>query len=284
MSGPIQWNSVSLDRTSHFLSRKIVIFAHVQQHLNAMLSSCLIAIFMLTTNGPRSVITCSRCSPEVTLGSYQVQVWEKVENNACPSPLIIRFFSLKTRETWEGTSYQMVRLVCRHFAADERFARQYRHEPLPEFLLSCLFQAFSRVFPRVVLKPLSGSRSVAGVHVCVRVCLCIVYVVRCCACGKTLKTKGNREKCVWYGVCVVWCCEVRNTQKTRETLGKLSKHGLHLWHGMATHGPKKGPKLAIFPNALFLRLPWDLPTILDRGPNPNAQKRRFSTEVLFQRS
>ena len=47
----------------------------------------------------------------------------------------------------------------------------------------------------------------------VRVWLCIVYVVRCCACGKTLKTRGNREKCVWYGVCVVWCCEVRNTQK-----------------------------------------------------------------------
>ena len=55
---------------------------------------------------------------------------------------------------------------------------------------------------------------------------------------------------------------VRKCRKSRETLGKMSKHGLHLWHGMATHGPKKGPKLAIFPNALFLRFPWDLPTIL----------------------
>ena len=95
--------------------------------------------------------------------------------------------------------------------------------------------------------------------VCVRVCLCIV--------------------------CVVWCCEVRKyTKKTRETLGKLSKHGLLFWHDLAIHGPKNGPKLIIFPNALFLRFPWDLPTILDRGPNPNAQERRFSTEVLFQRS
>ena len=54
-------------------------------------------------------------------------------------------------------------------------------------------------------------------------CACVVvsvYVVRCCACGKTLKTRGNREKCVWYGVCVVWCCEVRKYTKTRETLGK----------------------------------------------------------------
>ena len=41
---------------------------------------------------------------------------------------------------------------------------------------------------------------------------------------------------------------------------------------------KKGPKLAIFPNALFLRFPWDLPTILARGPHPNAQKRRFFTQ------
>ena len=40
----------------------------------------------------------------------------------------------------------------------------------------------------------------------------------------------------------------------------------------------------IFPNALFLHFPWDLPKILARGPNPNAQKRRFSTEVLSQRS
>ena len=44
-----------------------MIFAHLEQHLNAMLGSCLIAIFMLTTNGPRRVVTCSRRSPKVTL-------------------------------------------------------------------------------------------------------------------------------------------------------------------------------------------------------------------------
>ena len=47
---------------------------------------------------------------------------------------------------------------------------------------------------------------------------------------------------------------------------------------------KKVRKLAIFSNALFLRFPWDLPTILAGGPNPNAQKRRFWPEVLIQRS
>ena len=52
----------------------------------------------------------------------------------------------------------------------------------------------------------------------------------------------------------------------------MSKHGLHLWHGMAIHGPKKGPKLVIFPNALFLRFPWDLPTILARRSYPKRPK------------
>ena len=108
------------------------------------------------------------------------------------------------------------------------------------------------------------------------VCVCVVvsvYVVRCCACGKTLKTRGNREKCVWYGVCVVWCCEVRKYTKTRETLGTFTKHGLPFWHDMAIRGPEKGPKTD-----------WDLPTIFAGGPNPNIQKRRFLTKVLIQRS
>ena len=68
---------------------------------------------------------------------------------------------------------------------------------------------------------------------------------------------------------------VRKCRKTRETVGKVSKHGLLFWHGMAIQGPKKGPKLAIFPNALFLRFPWDLPTIFAGGPIPNAKKRHF---------
>ena len=77
---------------------------------------------------------------------------------------------------------------------------------------------------------------------------------------------------------------VRKCKKKRETVGKLSNRGLLFWHDLAIHGPKNGPKTAIFPNALFLRFPWDLPTIFARGPNPNAQKRRFSPEVLIQRS
>ena len=77
---------------------------------------------------------------------------------------------------------------------------------------------------------------------------------------------------------------VRKCKKTQETLGKLSKHGLLFSHDMAIHGPKKGPKTAIFPDALFLRFPWDLPTFSAEGPIPNAQKRRFWPEVLIQRS
>ena len=51
-----------------------MIFAHLEQHLNVMLGSCLIAIFMLTEIGPRRVITCSRGSPEVSTGSCPFEV------------------------------------------------------------------------------------------------------------------------------------------------------------------------------------------------------------------
>ena len=44
-----------------------------------------------------------------------------------------------------------------------------------------------------------------------------------CACGKTLKTSGNREKYVWYGVCVVWCCEVRKCEKNARNNDKIVK-------------------------------------------------------------
>ena len=108
----------------------------------------------------------------------------------------------------------------------------------------------------------------------------------CCAVMRVWKNTENqrkqREMRVVWCVCVVWCCEV--TQKTRETLGKFTKHGLLFWHDMAIRGPEKGAKTAIFPNALFLHFPWDLPTIFARGPIPNGQKRHFSPEVLNQRS
>ena len=77
-----------------------------------------------------------------------------------------------------GTSYQMVRLVCRHF----------RHEPSPEFSLTLPFSGIFRGFFRVwlLLKPLSRSRSVVGVSVCVRVgavlCVCVLCSVLCAVC------------------------------------------------------------------------------------------------------
>ena len=49
-----------------------------------------------------------------------------------------RFF-LKMRATSKGTSYQMVRMVFRHFAADERFACRYRNELSPEIPLDFPF-------------------------------------------------------------------------------------------------------------------------------------------------
>ena len=181
----MQWNSVSLDRTSHFLSRKIVIFAHLEQHLNAMLGSSFIANFMLTEIGPRGVITCSRGSPEVSTGSYPFKVWEKGENNTFPIPQISRFF-LRMRETSEGTSSYMVRFVLRHFAADERFAR---NEPSPEIPLTLpfpgIFGGFSARYSYTNHSQDHGQ--VAGVSVCVRVCgwvLCMLCAVLCFFCSE----------------------------------------------------------------------------------------------------
>ena len=123
----------------------------------------------------------------------------------------------------------MVRLVCRHFAADERFARQHCHEPSTEILLtlpfSGIFAGFSACYSYS-----NHSQDHGQWQVCMCVCVCECVCCVLCACGKTLKTTRNREKCVWYGVCVVWCCEVRKCRKSRETLGKMSNRGLLFWH------------------------------------------------------
>ena len=54
-------------------------------------------------------------------------------------------------------------------------------------------------------------------------------------------------------------------QKWKETLEKLSKHGLLFWHHMVNYGPKKRPKTDFFPDALFLHFPWSLPTFSVEG-------------------
>ena len=48
---------------------------------------------------------------------------------------------------------------------------------------------------------------------------------------------------------------VRKCRKSRETLGKVSKHELRFWHDMAIHGPKKGPKTAHFPQRIVFTFP-----------------------------
>ena len=143
----------------------------------------------------------------------------------------------------------------------------------PDF---AFFRHFSRFFRALLLhKPLSRSRSVAGVHVCVRVCgcvLCMLCAVLCYICSKNMRKSINMENKTGsnHGHNVV-----RKCKKTQETLGKYQNMVSFFWHDMAIHGPKKGPKTAIFPDALFLRFPWDLPTFSAEGPIPNAQTRRF---------
>ena len=99
----------------------------------------------------------------------------------------------------------MVRLVFRHFAAASTRVS-------PDFALLRLFSRFFRVLTHtLLLKQHARERSVAGA--CVYVCVCV--------CLK--KPEGKSKNCVWYGVCVVWCCGVSKHKKTQETCGQLSK-------------------------------------------------------------
>ena len=166
-----------------------------------MLGSSFIANFRLTMNGPRGVITCSRGLNGSNHWILQISSLRMGREQHVPDSCN-HAFCLRMREISEGTSYQMVRLVFRHF----------RHEPSPEFSLTLPFSGIFRGFFRVwlLLKPLSRSRSVAGVHVCLRVgavlCACAVQCAVCCV------------------LCVV-CCE--NQRKQREMLPSSSSLKSH---------------------------------------------------------
>ena len=204
-------------------------------------------------------------------------------------------------ETWEGTQlYKWFTLLvlCFHFAADERFARQYRHfSPLPDFPLTLpflLYFTFSMVFPLVVLLT-TLKITVSGRCACV--CACVSAYCVCCTVLYVWKNTLNQTLqrvlyfTLWYWCVCVLCGVVRCLlyTKTRETLGKFTKHGLFfgtVWPSTLLYFT--GPKLIFtFPNALYsLRyfpgtLLYDT---LDRCPNSNVEKRSFSTDVLFQRS
>ena len=72
----------------------------------------------------------------------------------------------------------MVRFVLRHFAADERFAR---NEPSPEIPLTLPFSGIFVGFSGVTLTQTTLKIAVSGrrVGVCACVWLSIVYVVCC---------------------------------------------------------------------------------------------------------
>ena len=142
-------------------------------------------------------------------------------------PLIIRFF-LKNERNFRGNQLldgciglsplRRRRTICpsisqRDFARDSPDVAFFRH--------------FRWVFPRVhtyALTQTTRKTTVSGVCMCV--CVCVVVYCVCCAVlcvWKTLKTRGNRKKCVWYGVCVVWCCEVRKYTRITGNIGKIHK-------------------------------------------------------------
>ena len=109
----------------------------------------------------------------------------------------------------------------------------------------------------------------------VSVCLCAVCCALCCISTKTPE-KGTtliinnwlktRLKIAW------------TIQKTQDTLGKLSKHGLRFWHDMVNCKPRKRPKTATFPDTLFLHFSHGFVDDFGRRSfpkRPNAPKRHF---------
>ena len=118
----------------------------MEQHRSPMLGSSFIANFRLTMNGPRGVITCSRGLNGSNHWILQISSLRMGREQHVPEFSNHHLF-LKIREISEGTSYQMVRLVFRHLAEDERFARRYRNETSPGIPLtlpfSCIFGGFS---------------------------------------------------------------------------------------------------------------------------------------------
>ena len=76
---------------------------------------------------------------------------------------------------------------------------------------------------------------------------------------------------------------LQNT-KNQETLGNYKNTDSVFDTIWSTMDPKNVRKRSFFPDALFLHLPWDSPTFSAESPIPNAQKRLFGPEVLFQRS
>ena len=60
-------------------------------------------------------------------------------------------------------------------------------------------------------------------------------------------------------------------QKHRKTLGKIVETQTSFFGTIwSTMDPKTVQKRSFFPNALFLHVPWDLPTFSAGGPIPNG--------------
>ena len=115
---------------------------------SSTLTRCLVhsssPLFLLAMNGPRSVITCSRGSPEISTGSTHFQVRTGREQHVPDSSNHALF--PENEGTAEGTSYQMVRLVCRHFAADERLPVSIATSLRQTLPFSGIFAGFSACY------------------------------------------------------------------------------------------------------------------------------------------
>ena len=149
-------------------------------------------------------------------------------------------FVLIRRETSDRTSYQIVGLVFRHFAA-----------------------ASIRVF--------SLSLPCPGIFHGFSACQHI------CSYSNHAQNNGRLQMHVCMCVHVrVWKTTVRNTKKKHQKRWEICQNTDSFFGTvLSSTDPKNGPKTDIFPNALFLHSPLDLPTFSDLRSYPKHALKRF---------
>ena len=208
-----------------------------------MLESCLIANFLLTTNGPRRVVTCTTGSPTVTTGSYSFEVWEQVRNNTFPVPWIIRL-------TWESCWAPVI--LEGNVGGNHLWDGSVCPSPqnpsttndLPVDIETSLRQSFPWLLPcSGIIHILSGPDTCAPLST-VKItggCRCMRAYVYVCVCGKTLKNQRNNPNNVPSSSSLKsQTCRLRLRWKvTRAVCGKRDRrwkqHGMWIVRCVNTH-------------------------------------------------
>ena len=173
----------------------------------------------------------------------------------------------------------MVRLVFRHFAADERFARSYRNEPSPGILLTLPFQAFSRVFSARYSYS-NHTQDHGQWQVCMCVCvvcgcvLCMLCAVLCYICSKNMRKSINMENKTGSNHGHNVCEQIHKKHK------KHWENYQNMVSFLARYGhprTQKKSKIGHFPRRIVFTFPLEFADVFGRRSYPKRPKTPFLT-------